>query len=411
MVVAVVLGLTGTAGVGLPETLLTWFSLLVVLLVAVVVPWLAGRFRHQQVELAQAGWERAEQLEREQRIVAERERLRERARIAQDMHDSLGHELSLVALRAGALELATDLDEQHRRAAGELRSAAATATQRLHEIIGVLREDGAQPPLEPAGETVAELVDRARASGMAVQLTTTGSAGTQGLTVDRVVYRVVQEALTNAARHAAGASVTVHLEYGEETVVTVTNTAGSATGPGGGRGLAALAERVRLVGGTLVAGPCDGGFAVHARLPRSAPATPDPRLSDSAWHRELAQHELRRRLATAVGVPVVLGAALAVVSLAYYAAVTHYSVLEPAEFALLRVGAERASVEPLLPPIEMIDPPSWAGPPAPEGASCRFYRSSAEILAIHFGAYRVCFDGGVLVTKDAITAVAAGYTG
>ncbi|MGH3928880.1 MAG: histidine kinase, partial [Pseudonocardiaceae bacterium] len=110
--------------------------------------------------LVSAGWERAERMEREQQMIVDQARLRERARIAQDMHDSLGHELSLIALRAGALELDPDLDERHRAAAAELRGSASTATERLGEIIGVLREENTDPPMQPSGESIVELVDR-----------------------------------------------------------------------------------------------------------------------------------------------------------------------------------------------------------------------------------------------------------
>ncbi|QFG19815.1 histidine kinase [Actinomadura sp. WMMB 499] len=120
-----------------------WFPSTVWLVLLGVLPWLMGRYWRQYRELVRAGWERAERLEREQRIIAERERLRERARIARDMHDSLGHELALIAVRAGALQVADGLTERHRRAAAELRAGAAEATEHLREIIGVLREDAA----------------------------------------------------------------------------------------------------------------------------------------------------------------------------------------------------------------------------------------------------------------------------
>ncbi|WP_223201190.1 histidine kinase, partial [Micromonospora sp. M42] len=125
------LGLLGTE----PST---WFLLSSVLLFAGVFPWLLGRLRRQHRALADAG---LRHTQAERRAEVERVRLRERARIAQDMHDSLGHDLSLIALRAGALELAPDLSPAHRAAAGELRASVAAATERLHDVIGVLREE------------------------------------------------------------------------------------------------------------------------------------------------------------------------------------------------------------------------------------------------------------------------------
>ncbi|MEV0403582.1 histidine kinase [Actinoallomurus sp. NPDC050550] len=220
----------GTVEGSATRWVVTWFDLTLALVFLVMCPWLIGRYRRLQQELVRAGWERAERLEREQLIVTDRERLRGRARIAQDMHDSLGHELSLIALRAGALEMAPDLPERHRAAAGELRAGTASATERLREIIGVLREGpGGDPamPLTPARESVTDLVERARASGLPVELRDErGDGGSVPLPdmAGHAVHRVVQESLTNAAKHAPGAAVTVHLaRSANETVVTVTN--------------------------------------------------------------------------------------------------------------------------------------------------------------------------------------------
>jgi signal transduction histidine kinase len=240
----------------------------------VVLPWLAGRFRRQQAELVVASQERVTRLEREQQLLAERVALEERARIAADMHDSLGHELALIALRAGGLELAAGMTDRNQQAAAELRASAVTATDRLRQTIGLLRASGTVPS-KPADEPVEDLVGRARAAGMAVDLQHTahqpGAPATMPPLVDRAVHRVVQESLTNAARHAPGADVLVRIERTVEAVtVTVHNTPGAASAPprgGNGSGLDGLCERVRLHGGTLSAGPLAGGFTVTARLP------------------------------------------------------------------------------------------------------------------------------------------------
>ncbi|MFG1656787.1 sensor histidine kinase [Micromonospora chersina] len=268
---AVNLGLLGTNPA-------TWFLLASVLLFAGVFPWLLGRLRRQQRALAEAGARHAEAEERERRAAVERVRLRERARIAQDMHDSLGHDLSLIALRAAALELAADLPPAHRAAAGELRASVATATERLHDIIGVLREERSGS-LRPAGESVAELVDGARDAGLSVELRADPDGGDLPPLVAHAVHRVVREALTNAARYAPGAPVTVTVDRagGEVTVSVVNGPApnGPLPGPAShGSGLLALRERVRLAGGALDAGPRGGGFAVTAHLPLTGQAPP-----------------------------------------------------------------------------------------------------------------------------------------
>ncbi|MFD0207411.1 MULTISPECIES: sensor histidine kinase [Saccharothrix] len=236
---------------------------------SVVLPWLAGRFRRQQAELIAVGRERIVQLERAQELVAEQARLRERARIAADMHDSLGHELALIALRAGAMELTADTEPTRRAAAG-LRESAVTASERLRHTVGVLRE-GITTSFEPPDETVQALVARAAEAGLPVALT--GEFAPLPPLLDRAVHRVVQEALTNVARHAPGAPVTVHLALTAADVrVTVTNPVDRLPPPGAGSGLAGLAERVRLLGGTLRSGVDDGRFTVTARLPREGGA-------------------------------------------------------------------------------------------------------------------------------------------
>ncbi|MEV5240829.1 histidine kinase, partial [Streptomyces cinnamoneus] len=278
-----VLVVAGAAAVVTLPTLLGLGTRFVALVVgAALLPWLAGRVWRQYQELVRAGWSRAEQLEREQRLVAEQARLRERARIAQDMHDALGHDLSLIALSAGALKLAPGLADAHRAAAEDVRARAATAVERLGEVIGILREEAQEAPAGPADFSIARLVEGANASGLETALHTGEEPGEVPAVVERAAHRVVQEALTNVAKHAPGASARVRVAHtATETVVTVENApppAGPApAGPlhGGGRGLVGLDERVRLAGGTFTHGPRDdGGFTVTARLPHAPTRQP-----------------------------------------------------------------------------------------------------------------------------------------
>ena len=126
-----------------------WFLLTSNSLASIVLPWAVGQYVRQLAELRDAGWELAQRLEREQDRAAGQVRIRERARIAADMHDSLGHELSLIAVRAAALQVTPGIGAEGRWAAGALRSAAESATDRLREIIGMLREEGDEPPVSP----------------------------------------------------------------------------------------------------------------------------------------------------------------------------------------------------------------------------------------------------------------------
>ena len=256
-----------------------WLSLLMTEFVACVLPWWAGNWWSQRTALTHAGWEHAEQLEWRQRYIADQARMKERARIAQDIHDSLGHELSVMALLAGGLELAPGLSDPHRESVGQLRERYTMATERLHEVIGLLREDP-NPSLTPADESVAQLVRRFQRSGTPVRFQEDGARDRPGtpLLSDLAAYRVVQEALTNVHKHAAGAKTHVRLAHRvSEIAMQVENepppevsSASSARLPSGGNGLVGMKERVAALGGVFVSGPTDaGGFRVSAVIPAS----------------------------------------------------------------------------------------------------------------------------------------------
>ncbi|MDR3084277.1 MAG: histidine kinase, partial [Streptomyces sp.] len=190
-----------------------WLSLLITEFGSCVLPWWAGNWWRQRSDLTRAGWEHAEQLEWKQRFIAEQARLKERARIAQDIHDSLGHEMSVMALLAGGLELGAGLSDEQRQAMAQLRERCTMATERLHEVVGLLREDST-PPLHPAQESIAELVRRFERSGMPVRFREEGADSRRPpLLVELAAYRVVQEALTNVLKHAPGADVEVVVAY------------------------------------------------------------------------------------------------------------------------------------------------------------------------------------------------------
>ncbi|MFE9661043.1 histidine kinase [Streptomyces sp. NPDC005955] len=210
-----------------------------------------------------------------------------RAGIAADMHDSLGHALSLVALRAGALELSPDLTDRDRADLAELRGTIADAVEQLRETVAVLHD----PPGPDTGaglpvhDTVEDLLTRAIASGVPVRWERRRVAPPLSPLVERGMYRVVQEALTNAVKHASDCAIRVRITHGaDRTRVSVVNTASSAGGPAhagegpahgaGGRGLMGLRERVTVLGGSLRTASDAGGFHVTAVLPHQADARP-----------------------------------------------------------------------------------------------------------------------------------------
>ncbi|MEO3773890.1 histidine kinase [Micromonospora sp. B9E7] len=397
------LGLLGTGAA-------TWFLLASVLLFAAVFPWLVGRYRRQQQELTDAGRRHVDALTREQRGAAERIRLRERARIAGEMHDSLGHDLSLIALRAAALEVAADLDDRHRAAAGELRASVSAATERLHEIIGVLREEGGAS-VRPSGETVADLVEGAREAGMAVRMEATPVVAELPAMTGHAAHRLVREALTNAARYAPGAPVDVCLtREGDRVEVAVVNDAPPAgplpAPPSQGSGLLALAERVRLAGGTLHAGPrTDGGFAVRAVLPATAPvetaagmglASPsdagEPGPVERPVDAERRLHDARRRVRRSLLVALVAPAGFALVlSLVYYPLATAGTVLDRATFDQMRVGTTRSELNGL--PRRQLERPTTA-----DRDGCEYYTDGNFPLAQP--TWRLCFTDGRLASKE-----------
>ncbi|WP_433293971.1 sensor histidine kinase [Pseudonocardia sp. CA-142604] len=209
----------------------------------------------------------------EARLLAEQAQHHAREAVAREMHDVLGHRLSLLSVYAGALEYRPGAPpEEVAGAAKVIRESAHQALQDLRAVIGVLRAPVGELP-QPGLADVQELVDESSRAGMKIELSAPLPQSVPD-TTGRTTYRVVQEALTNARKHAPGAEVRVLVAgaRGEGLTVEVCNTApGSAPAVGGGaagQGLAGLAERVRLAGGHLVHGPtAAGGWRVEARLP------------------------------------------------------------------------------------------------------------------------------------------------
>ncbi|MFE2728026.1 sensor histidine kinase [Kitasatospora sp. NPDC059327] len=412
------------AALAVPAWMVPGTSFLSLVVCAGMAPWMAGRFWRQSQELVRAGWERAERLEREQRLVAEQARLRERARIAQDMHDALGHDLSLLALRAGALKLAPGLAPPHREAAQEIRKGAGAAVERLAEVIGILRDEADeadQAVRGPADAGVAHLVEAAAAAGLDVRLTVTGAVEGLPRSAEHAAYRVTQEALTNAAKHAPRAPVTVRVAHSPDGARVEVVNGPSPVGPscaaaGAGRGLIGLAERVRLAGGTLRHGPRGdggdggdgGGFEVVAFLPRSSSAVataPGPVAVSPARELSRARRRVGRMMAATVLVPLVTVLALTGVLRGWAIYSAGRAVLDPADYASLRIGQDRATVQPILPSHQFPYHPSVGNPPPRgEGVTCEYY----AITAAPFNddrsgdAYRLCFREGVLVALDAL---------
>ncbi|MGZ9929249.1 sensor histidine kinase [Streptomyces sp. NC-S4] len=255
-------------------------------LIAGAIGW--GLFRRSRQQLIASLRERAELAEADAESRAERARMEAREEIAREMHDVLGHRLSLLSVHAGALEFNPGAPRAEiERAAGVMRESAHLALHDLREVIGVLREgpgtgtgaaEGGERP-QPELADLPRLVAEARAAGGRIELAGPPEGAAPPPLVGRTAYRIVQEALTNVRKHAPGAAADVRITGGpgDGLTVEIRNAPPPAPDPapvtvpgparGGGQGLIGLAERARLAGGELTALPAGGGFRVRAWLP------------------------------------------------------------------------------------------------------------------------------------------------
>jgi signal transduction histidine kinase len=200
---------------------------------------------------------------------------RGRAELARDLHDVVAHHVSLIAVRAAmAPYQIEDMSPGARHVLDDLAVEARTALAELRTVLGVLRspEGAVLEAPQPSLAEVPALIERMRAPGMDIALNTSGEARPVAESVQLCCYRIVQEALTNAARHAPGARVAVELAYGPHDVaVRITNGGGGHSGSsaedGPGFGLVGMRERVTALGGEFTAGPVGPGFEVCARIP------------------------------------------------------------------------------------------------------------------------------------------------
>ncbi|MFD7439940.1 sensor histidine kinase [Streptomyces sp. NPDC059909] len=419
-------------------------------LATTLVPGLASRYWTQRRTLLRTLQERNVQLLRERAMVAGQARLRERQRIAQDMHDSLGHQLALIAVHAGALEVDRELTGRQREAVGVLREASVTAMHELREVVGILR-DGVEAPASPpavdeSGRAargtagVVGLVDAARAAGNAVELRRTGEARPLAAAADHAAFRIAQEALTNAFKHAPGAPIVVELRYEPDSFV-VESVNEAATGAvdavgeavRGGQGLTGLHERARLVGGMVHAGPVDGGgFRVAGVLPygvveaapigdavddfrQQSPAVPlgngVPVTDWTVSERELAMGGASRSRSGgwALGCGIALAALVLLVvaslfGLFFLMGSLSKGMIDPEQYDAIEVGTAEKDVRDRLPDGDTIATTGLhgKGPKEPKGSSCLVLMSSETGDSLDTEpVFRFCFQDGKLVEKKA----------
>jgi len=226
-------------------------------------------------EIVRIRRERAAEAARTREEEARRRATEERLRIARELHDALGHHLSLINVQSGvALHLNEELPDQVRGSLSAIKQASKDALAELRSVLEILRQEGERAPRSPAStlRRLGDLVSQAAAAGLEVRTETAGSPRPLPFGVDVAAFRIVQEALTNVARHAGDATATVRVSYGERDLTVQVDDDGrgpSASGAAGtGSGLAGMRERVGALGGELeVGGRPGGGFRVRARLP------------------------------------------------------------------------------------------------------------------------------------------------
>lgn len=254
--------------------------------------WFVGRLVHGRAQVAERLERQTAQLERERDELAQAAVVRERARIARELHDVIAHSVSAMVIQAGAARRV--LPRSPAESAAALRNVQDVGREALGELrstLGFLAPDDARTAgLRPAPTLAAvdELVERARAAGLPVELHIGGEPGRLPGSSDLAAYRIVQEALTNALRHAGPAHATVLLDWRKDALVIDVRDTGSGRGahsaemPESGHGLAGMRERAELAGGTLEAGPArGGGFRVRARIPRAAPDPAERALEEA----------------------------------------------------------------------------------------------------------------------------------
>ncbi len=257
-------------------TLPAWLGPFVVLLSAGA---LASFVRFWQRRL-RAGRDRIAELRRAQEDATRRAVEEERARIAAELHDVVTHNVSVMVIQAGAARSVMDAaPEESRRALLAVEASGREALAELRHVMGLLSasdgprpegpDDGLEP--QPGLDRLDSLADRVRAAGTPVTLEVSRPPDALPPGVELTAYRVVQEALTNTIKHAAGAAASVTVGYGGDWLeIEVTDSGGARSAhsrSGQGRGLIGLRERLAVYGGTLDAGPVNGGYRIRARIP------------------------------------------------------------------------------------------------------------------------------------------------
>jgi signal transduction histidine kinase len=293
------LGLAIVSAMFAGERVLAWAAVAAGWLVFLALPWVLGHSGGPKVlaALAIAAWllvalasveamrsrrERFAEIKRSRELQARTRADEERLRIAQELHDVLAHNISLINVQSGvALHLMDEKPEQARIALTAINEASADALREVSSVLGILRGTGEKPPRAPTAglDRLDDLVTRTTAAGVGVTLDVHGERRPLPASIDLAAFRIVQEALTNIVRHAGAGAATVELTYGPDELTVQIDDDGRSPGASGvrrevpdgesgGNGIPGMRERAVALGGTFDAGPrSGGGFRVRARIP------------------------------------------------------------------------------------------------------------------------------------------------
>lgn len=370
------------------------YGLLTALVLA--APLTTRRAVSQRREFHRRGWELAA-IESRRRASQTREVLqRERMSLAAEMHDGLGHSLTLIAVRLGQLSLTPTLPDTDRAEVSGIRTIAADAADQLGLAVRLLRQSE-DPAAGWSAPSIDEAVIGARQAEMHVE-THIAADLTDRLSDEALntVARVVQEGLTNASKHAPGQPVTVRIEVEGDIVTAIVcnprdEEASSAHPLDGGFGLHGLRHRAAMLGGALTVHQMPTEFALTLTLPAHARPSADSAAPDGdivAAEDDAATLRSRATRA-AIAVPSAILGALVFIAVAYFVLANTLSVMTTAQFADISVGDTQETVERSLPALEMLDPPRDEFPPRPD-ETCHYYEAEISFFE-RVDVHVVCF--------------------
>ncbi len=392
-------------GIAVDETLLAVInaSWALAALIAVHAAWILilRRGEHRR-----RGWRLADALASEQAAVLRASIAEERAEVAGEIHDGIGHRLAFATLSLGRLGTRTDLDPPTRAQLGDIREDLADITEDLGRTVQLLRRGDAAR--RPAGRSLEDAVTELQRRAITVRVTGLESAHGSSPHTAAALARVVEEVGANAAKHANGSALTVELQRSGPAIVLTASTAAQVrahAAGSSGNGLASLAQRLDLLGGRLDHTPLDqdaDSFVVHAQIPFDAVAQPreGAAVPDIAAAQERSRREVRHGLGRAAVTALTLGLIAAITAPAVFAVHNQLGVLPPEQFARLHVGQPADEARAILPPVQMLEAPVRE---APQEWDCRYYEERVSWFE-RTDVFRVCLDDAAVVEIERIPA-------